>query len=187
VHLIIAEKNIAAHRIAQILSGDKKLQVSKEGGVPTYSFDETVVMGLRGHVVDVDFLPEYADWRSQEYTPRSLIDAPIVKKVTERKIVSLIQKLGKKADMVTIATDFDTEGELIGKEACEIVRSVNRKVPVLRARFSAITPAEIAAAFGSPSDLDLALAGAGEASVSRHAVGGPIFSRWEGSRARRLP
>jgi DNA topoisomerase I (EC 5.99.1.2) len=117
VHLIIAEKNIAAHRIAQILSRDTKLQVNREGGVPTYSFGDTVVIGLKGHVVDVDFLPEYGDWRSREYTPRSLIDAPIVKKVTERKIVTLIQRLGKKADLVTIATDFDTEGELIGKEA----------------------------------------------------------------------
>jgi DNA topoisomerase-1 len=185
VHLIIAEKNIAAHRIAQILSGEKRLQVSKDGGVPTYSYDETVVMGLRGHVVDVDFLPEYADWRSREYTPRSLIDAPIVKKVTERKIVGLIQKLGKKADLVTIATDYDTEGELIGKEACEIVRSVNRKVPVFRARFSAITPSEIVNAFANPSVLDLALAGAGEARQVIDLVWGASLTRFISLAARR--
>jgi DNA topoisomerase-1 len=185
VHLIIAEKNITAHRIAQILSGNKKLHVQKEGGVPTYSFDETVIMGLKGHVVDVDFLPEYADWRSKEYTPRSLIDAPIVKKVTERKIVALIQKLGKKANLVTIATDFDTEGELIGKEACEIVRSVNRKAPVLRARFSAITPVEITAAFENPSELDLALAGAGEARQAIDLVWGASLTRFISLAARR--
>jgi DNA topoisomerase-1 len=185
VQLIIAEKNIAAHRIAQILSGGRKLHISKEGGVPTYAFDETVVMGLKGHVVDVDFLPEYADWRSREYTPRSLIDAPIVKKPTEKKIVALIKKLGKNADLVTIATDYDTEGELIGKEACEIVRSVNKKVPVLRARFSAITPAEIAAAFGHPSVLDLALAGAGEARQVIDLVWGASLTRFISLAARR--
>jgi DNA topoisomerase-1 len=59
-----------------------------------------------------------------------LIDAPIIKKVTEKKIVTLIQRLGKKADVVTIATDYDTEGELIGKEALEIIRTINAKVPV---------------------------------------------------------
>ncbi|MDD1679381.1 MAG: DNA topoisomerase I [Methanomicrobiales archaeon] len=185
MHLIIAEKNITAHRIAQILSGDKKLLVSNEGGVPTYSFDQTVVIGLKGHVVDVDFLPEYADWRSPQYTPRSLIDAPIVKKVTEKKIVALIRKLGKKADQVIIATDYDTEGELIGKEACEIVRSVNQKVPVLRARFSAITPSEIAAAFGNPSVLDLALAGAGEARQAIDLVWGASLTRFISIAARR--
>jgi DNA topoisomerase-1 len=185
VHLIIAEKNIAAHRIAQILSEEKKLQVRRDGGIPTYFFDETVVMGLKGHVVDLDFLPEYSDWRSREHTPRSLIDAPIVKKPTERKIVALIQKLGKKADRVTIATDYDTEGELIGKEACEIVRSVNRKAPVLRARFSAITPAEIATAFDNPSVLDLALAGAGEARQAIDLVWGASLTRFLSLAARR--
>jgi DNA topoisomerase-1 len=185
LHLIIAEKNIAAHRIAQILSGKKKLRLGKDGGVPTYSFDDTIVMGLKGHVVDVDFLPEYADWRSSEYTPRSLIEAPIVKKVTEKKIVSLIQKLGKKADLVTIATDYDTEGELIGKEACELVRSVNKRVPVVRARFSAITPPEIAQAFQHPSELDLALAAAGEARQVIDLVWGASLTRFISLAARR--
>ncbi|MDD1672909.1 MAG: DNA topoisomerase I [Methanomicrobiales archaeon] len=185
MHLIIAEKNIAAHRIAQILSGEKNLRMGKEGGVPTYIFEDTVVVGLKGHVVDVDFLPEYADWRSKEYTPRSLIDAPIVKKVTEKKIVDLIRKLGKKADLVTIATDYDTEGELIGKEACEIIRSGNKRVPMLRARFSAITPQEILHAFQQPSVLDLALAAAGEARQEIDLVWGASLTRFISLAARR--
>jgi DNA topoisomerase-1 len=162
VHLIVAEKNISARRIAAILAGDQRVTDRKEGGVDTYTFGDTVVVGLKGHVVEVDFEAGYANWRSEERPPRSLIDAGIVKKPTEKKIVALLQKLAKKADLVVIATDFDTEGELIGKEALELVRDVNAGVKILRARFSAITPQEINRAFSELAELDFALAAAGE-------------------------
>jgi len=41
----------------------------KEGGVSTYSFDSKTVVGLRGHVVEVDFEPGYTNWRSETHTP----------------------------------------------------------------------------------------------------------------------
>ena len=119
MHLIVTEKNISAERIAKILAGREKIIASRDGGIASYRFNDTVITGLRGHVVEVDFEPGYNNWRSETHTPRSLIDAGTVKVPTEKKIIHLIQKLAKKADMVTIATDFDTEGELIGKEAYE--------------------------------------------------------------------
>jgi DNA topoisomerase I len=147
MHLIIAEKNIVANRIAQILSEGAKISQKKESGVSLYQFGETTTIGLRGHVVEVDFVEGYTNWRSETRPPRSLIDAGTLKKPTEPAIVKLVQKISKKSDRVTIATDFDTEGELIGKEAYELVRAVNAKVPIDRARFSAITKDEITAAF----------------------------------------
>ena len=128
MHLIIAEKNISANRIAQILAGSERVRAVKEGGVSTYSFDTKTVVGLKGHVVEVDFEPGYTNWRSKTRTPRTLIDAGTVKKPTEKKIVNIIQKLAKKADLVTIATDYDTEGELIGKETYDLIRAVNPSV-----------------------------------------------------------
>ena len=128
MHLIVAEKNISARRIAEILGHGKRIVENKDAGVSTYSFGETTTVGLRGHVVEIDFVEGYSNWRSAEYTPRSLIDAKTIKIPTEKKIVSLLQKLAKKAERITIATDFDTEGELIGKEAYELVRAVNPKV-----------------------------------------------------------
>lgn len=168
MHLIIAEKNIAAKRIADILAGkssDKgaKVRTGKENGVSTYRFDDAVTLGLRGHVVEIDFEPGYSNWRSEVNTPRTLIDAGTIKKPTAKNIVTLIKKLSKKATLVTIATDFDREGELIGKEAYEIVRSANKNVPVQRARFSAITTQEITTAFDDPAEIDFDLAAAGEA------------------------
>ncbi len=185
MHLIIAEKNISANRIAQILAGNEKVRAVKEGSVSTYSFDNKTVVGLKGHVVEVDFEPGYTNWRSEIHTPRSLIDAGTVKKPTEKKIVNLIQKLSKKADLVTIATDYDTEGELIGKEAYELVRAVNPTVRINRARFSAITPAEIRTAFENPTDLDFALAAAGEARQTVDLMWGASLTRFISLAARR--
>ncbi|RXE55943.1 DNA topoisomerase I [Methanoculleus taiwanensis] len=185
MHLIIAEKNISANRIAGILAGDEKVRAVKDGSVSTYSFDTKTVVGLKGHVVEVDFEPGYTNWRSTVHTPRSLIDAGTVKKPTEKKIVGLIQKLAKKADLVTIATDYDTEGELIGKEAYELVRAVNKDVPVNRARFSAITPQEIRQAFANLTEIDFALAAAGEARQTIDLMWGASLTRFISIAAKR--
>ena len=185
MHLIVAEKNISARRIAEILGEGKKITEHKDAGVSTYTFGDITTVGLRGHVVEIDFEPGYQNWRSEEYTPRSLIDAKTIKVPTEKKIVTLLQKLARKADRITIATDFDTEGELIGKEAFELVRAVNSKVPVDRARFSAITGGELRHAFANTTELDFALAAAGEARQSIDLMWGASLTRFISLAARR--
>jgi DNA topoisomerase-1 len=191
MHLIIAEKNIAARRIAEILAASAnsgkgtKIQTGKETGVNTYQFEDTITMGLRGHVVEIDFEPGYSNWRSEVNTPRTLIDAATIKKPTEKKIVSLIKKISKHATLVTIATDYDREGELIGKEAYEIVRTANANVPVKRARFSAITPQEITAAFAEPAEIDFDLAAAGEARQIIDLIWGASLTRFISIAAKR--
>jgi len=185
VNLIVAEKNISARRIAEILGEGKKITEHKDAGVSTYTFGDITTVGLRGHVVEIDFEPGYQNWRSEEYTPRSLIDAKTIKVPTEKKIVSLLQKLARRADRITIATDFDTEGELIGKEAFELVHAVNAKVPVDRARFSAITKGELQHAFTHTTELDFALAAAGEARQSIDLMWGASLTRFISLAARR--
>ena len=185
MHLIVAEKNISARRIAEILAEGKKVTEHKDAGVSTYSFGDITTVGLRGHVVEIDFEPGYQNWRSEEYTPRSLIDAKTIKVPTEKRIVALLQKLARKADRVTIATDFDTEGELIGKEAYELVRAVNPRVTIDRARFSAITKQELQHAFANTTELDFALAAAGEARQSIDLMWGASLTRFISLAARR--
>ncbi|NLV25660.1 MAG: DNA topoisomerase I [Methanomicrobiales archaeon] len=185
MHLIIAEKNIAANRIAHILSGKDKVSAKKENGVNVYYFGDRTSVGLRGHVVEVDFVEGYTNWRSAERPPRSLIDAGTIKRPTEPGIVKLIQKNAKKADRVTIATDFDTEGELIGKEAFELVRAANPKVPIDRARFSAITAEEINRAFSETTELDFDLAAAGEARQVVDLIWGASLTRFISLAAKR--
>ncbi|OPY38248.1 MAG: Reverse gyrase [Methanoregula sp. PtaU1.Bin051] len=185
MHLIVAEKNISARRIAQILAEGKKVTEKKDAGVSVYYFGEAAAIGLRGHVVEVDFEPGYQNWRSASATPRHLIDAKTIKVPTEKKIVTLLQKMARQAARVTIATDFDTEGELIGKEAFELIRAVNKSVPIDRARFSAITPQEIIAAFSHTTDLDFSLASAGEARQLIDLMWGASLTRFISLAARR--
>ncbi|MDR0981596.1 MAG: DNA topoisomerase I [Methanocalculaceae archaeon] len=178
MHLVIAEKNIVAERIAAFLAGKQKVHTKRDGAATEYTFGDTVVMGLHGHVVELDFIKGYSNWRSEEHPPRSLINADIEKHPTEKKIVALMQKHAKKADRVTIATDYDTEGELIGMEAYELVRAVNQKVTVDRARFSAITKDEITKAIADAKEIDFNLAAAGETRQVIDLVWGASLTRF---------
>ncbi|MBN2734133.1 MAG: DNA topoisomerase I [Methanomicrobiaceae archaeon] len=185
MHLIIAEKNIAAQRIAGFLAGSSKVTADKDGGINVYHFNSSVAIGLRGHVVEIDFEEGYSNWRSEVHTPRTLIEAGMIKKPTEKKIVSIIKKYAKKATLVTIATDYDREGELIGKEAYEIVRSSNKDVKINRTVFSAITRQEIINAFENPTEIDFNLAAAGEARQEIDLVWGASLTRFISIAAKR--
>jgi DNA topoisomerase-1 len=160
VELIVTEKNNAARRIAEILS-EGGASTSQVAGVNVYEWGGRRCIGLSGHVVGVDFPPEYSDWRDVE--PAELVHADVVKQPTQEDIVNALQRLAREADDVVIATDYDREGELIGKEAYELVREVNEDVPVQRVRFSSITDNEVRSAFADPDDIDFDLAAAGEA------------------------
>ncbi|MFC3957214.1 DNA topoisomerase I [Halovivax cerinus] len=175
MELIITEKDNAARRIAEILSGGS-MQATRESGVNVYEWGGKRCVGLSGHVVGVDFPPEYGDWRDVE--PVELIDASVEKRPTKEDIVSTLRILARRATQVTIATDYDREGELIGKEAYEIVRDVDDDVPIQRVRFSSITENEVTRAFDEPESLDFDLAAAGEARQIIDLVWGASLTRF---------
>jgi len=181
--LIITEKDNAARRIADILSGESA-EAERLNGVNVYKWGGKRCMGLSGHVVGVDFPPEYNDWRDVE--PVELIDAPIDKHPTQENIVAALRRLARRASAVTIATDYDREGELIGKEAYELVREVNEDVPVDRVRFSSITKREVTEAFENPDEIDFDLAAAGEARQIVDLVWGAALTRFLSLSARQL-
>ncbi|MFC4449168.1 DNA topoisomerase I [Halorussus aquaticus] len=183
MELIITEKDNAARRIADILSGESA-DAERKNGVNVYKWGGRRCIGLSGHVVGVDFPDEYNDWRDVE--PVELIDAPIEKKATKENIVSTLRVLARKADRVTIATDYDREGELIGKEAWELVREVNDEVPIQRVRFSSITDNEVTEAFENPDELDFDLAAAGEARQEIDLIWGAALTRFLSLSARQL-
>jgi DNA topoisomerase-1 len=175
MELIVTEKDNAARRIAAILSGETA-EASRVGGVNVYEWGGRRCVGLSGHVVGVDFPPEYEDWRNAE--PVELIDAPVEKHPTQERLVRTLRRLARKASRVTIATDYDREGELIGKEAFEIVREADPDVPVDRVRFSSITDREVREAFETPSEIDFDLAAAGEARQVVDLVWGAALTRY---------
>ncbi|MFB6171897.1 MAG: DNA topoisomerase I [Haloarculaceae archaeon] len=182
MELIVTEKDNAARRIADILS-DGSATVERRNGVNVYRWGAHRVVGLSGHVVGVDFPPEYEDWRDVE--PVELVEADIVKTPTKENIVRTLQELAREADEAVIATDYDREGELIGKEAYELVEAV-ADLPVQRVRFSSITEREVKEAFANPDDLDFDLAAAGEARQIIDLVWGAALTRFLSLSARQL-
>ncbi|AHG03174.1 DNA topoisomerase I [Halobacterium sp. DL1] len=174
MELIVTEKNNAARRIADILS-EGGASTDTYAGVNVYEWGGRRCIGLSGHVVGVDFPPEYSDWRDVE--PAELVHADVVKEPTQEDIVNALQRLAREADSVIIATDYDREGELIGKEAFELVRAVNEEAPVKR-RFSSITDNEVRSAFANPDEIDFDLAAAGEARQTIDLMWGAALTRF---------
>ena len=182
MELIVTEKDDAARRIADILS-EGAASVERRNGVNVYRWGDRRCVGLSGHVVGVDFPPEYSDWRDVQ--PVELVGADVVKTPTQENIVRTLEELAGAADEAVIATDYDREGELIGKEAHELIDSVT-DVPTRRVRFSSITQTEVRDAFAPPDDLDVDLAAAGEARQVIDLLWGAALTRFLSLSAGRL-
>ena len=182
MRLIITEKNDVASKLAGILS-QGAIERDAFYKIPYYVFTDATgrrntAVGLKGHVMQVEFPPEYADWRKVD--PSSLIDAPLVKGETAKSVVRAVRKLAGEADELVIATDYDREGELIGLEARDIAAGENESLlrHLRRARFSALTAGEITRAFDSLEYLSEPLAWAGEARQDIDLVWGATLTRF---------
>jgi len=182
MQLIITEKENAARRIADILS-ESTAEVEQRNGVNVYRWGDKRVVGLSGHVVGVDFPAEYANWRDVE--PVELIDAEVVTEPTQENIVRTLESLASEADEAVIATDYDREGELIGKEAYELIEE-DVDGPIERVRYSSITETEVKQAFAAPDDLDFDLAAAGEARQIIDLIWGAALTRFLSLSAQQL-
>ncbi len=175
MHLIIAEKHDAAKRIAEILAGSKP-RSQRVAGVEAFQFDDKVVLGLSGHIVGVDYPSEYNNW--QKVDCKDLIRAEIVVRPINEKIINALRSLGKQASRITVATDYDREGELIGVEALKIVQEANPGLQADRVRYSAIVKDEILKAFKDSGKVDFDLAASGEARQIIDLVWGAALTRY---------
>lgn len=157
--LVICEKNISASRISYILSSGeaKKKSVNR---IPTWNFergeDEYSVIGLRGHIVTLDYEEKYRRWDKVDL--KELAKAPAKKKILAPYIVSAARNMLEGVDEIIIATDFDREGELIGVDVLDLLNDSIMDIPKKRARFSALTKHEIEKAFDELTDIDYPLA-----------------------------
>ena len=97
MRLIISEKANTAKKVAQFLAEDK-VKEGKHRSVPHHTFtwkgDETVSVGLKGHVLNPEYPEEYSNWQKVE--PSDLIDAEILKNVSEKGVANAVQSLSKK-------------------------------------------------------------------------------------------
>jgi DNA topoisomerase I len=193
MRLIVTEKNNSAKKIADILSGGSAKEAATYK-VPFYTWTdgegEQMSVGLKGHVMNPAFPDGYSNW--QETDLHDLIDAELIKEPTDKNVVKAVRKLAKDASEVVIATDYDREGELIGLEALEQILEVNPAVgggdgdktasavdrpPIKRARYSALTKAEIERAFANLDQLSYDLAYAGAARQDIDLIWGATLTR----------
>jgi len=177
--LILAEKFSAARRLVQILSEGMAEKVRAEG-FSYFQFskgdDEFIVFPLRGHVVEIDYPAELRDWKRTDLD--LLIDAEPVRHETPAALHETLRSLAERTDEAILATDYDREGELIGVEALETLRSRKPDLPARRARFSAMTPSEVRRAFENLVEPDWALAEAAAARQKIDLAWGAVLTRF---------
>jgi DNA topoisomerase I len=181
--LIIAEKNIAAKKLADLLA-DGKVKKSKVKGVDCYEIKwdsgrSAALVGLKGHIVELTYPKQYSSW--QRVPLQDLIQAEPERKVKEKGIGDALKTLAKGVERVIIATDYDREGELIGVEALETIKKAKKEAgtfDVKRARYSAFTKTEIDRAFTSLTKVDTNLADSAHARQVVDLAWGAVLTRF---------
>ncbi|WP_069807530.1 DNA topoisomerase [Vulcanisaeta thermophila] len=159
--LVVAEKDSVARAIAHYLAQgvvNRRLIY----GVKTYWFmrngAQWVSIGLRGHVMNMDFPVELNQWHSVE--PGKLLDVEPILVIREENVnyARALMKLASGVKTVILALDADSEGEAIAYEALFIIKNVNPRATFKRALFSAVTKQEITRAFNDLRELNPGLA-----------------------------
>ncbi len=177
--LVVTEKAIAGKRIASILA-DGSVSASGEMRAPLFSFsrkgEEFEVVPLKGHIVDVDFPKKFSYWVGTDLKRLASTEVDYVGK--EKQIISLLKKKASEADEIIVATDSDREGEAIGVEALRFLTEKNRKIPVKRANFSAITPQDIEQAFERLGKVDYHFADSADARREIDLIWGAVLTRF---------
>ncbi|MGC8663092.1 MAG: DNA topoisomerase I [Thermoplasmata archaeon] len=176
ITVVIAEKYSVAERVAYFLSSGKFKRINKKS-ISYFNFNkdnnEYYVIGLKGHIVELDYPEKYRNWTKEDL--KKLINIEPVKIEKFKLLINILKELTGKADEVIIATDYDREGELIGREAVEIV---NYRGKLKRAKFSAVTREEIMNAFTNLTDLNNNLADAAESRQNIDLVWGAVLTRF---------
>lgn len=126
-YIVVAEKPSVARSIAKLL---------KSKGVNAY------VTSVRGHVLNADF-PEGYEWNSVD--PSKLFSVRKFRKiVSDEKSYKELEKAFKEGGVLIVATDNDSEGELIGYEILSIYRAKRgEQAPYKRMRFNSTNLSEL--------------------------------------------
>nr|XP_025719870.1 DNA topoisomerase 3-alpha [Callorhinus ursinus] len=193
--LCVAEKNDAAKGIADLLSngrmrrreGFSKFNKVYEFDYHLYGQNVTMIMtSVSGHLLAHDFQMQFRKWQScnplvlfeaeiEKYCPENFVD---IKKTLERET--------QQCQALVIWTDCDREGENIGFEIIHVCRAVKPNLPVLRARFSEITPRAVRAACENLTEPDQRVSDAVDVRQELDLRIGAAFTRFQTLRLQRI-
>ncbi len=187
MQMIIAEKSTAAETIAKNLS-ESRLTSKDYGLVKVWATkingEDSVVIPLKGHIKEVRYPNKYKSWNYE--TLKEMVDAKLEYADAAIENIDVLKEYAKKADKVIIATDYDTEGESIGFEAIDVVKSVNGKIKVYRAVFSSLTKSELSDAFSNLKSPDKNLSDSADARREVDLILGAVLTRFISLSAKRL-
>ena len=150
--LIITEKPNAASKIAAALAEGKPIKKS-EKGVPYYDITrgkkDIIVACAVGHLYTVAETTKKKGWTYPVFDIEWKEAAKERKDAAfSSKYLSVIKKLAKGADELTVATDYDVEGEVIG---LTIIKYACKKKDANRMKFSTLTKDAIIKAYEEKS------------------------------------
>ena len=161
MQLIVCEKPSVAEKLAKALS-EGSFQRKKQGKVSYFEFErggeKITVAPAVGHiyslrqaskgagypVFDIEWAPSHEVSKGAAFT---------------KAYLTLLKKLGKKADKFVIACDYDLEGSLIGFNVLRFACGVEEG---LRMKFSALTEEDLLEAFETAEGLDYSNIWAGD-------------------------
>ena len=140
--LIICEKPQAAEKIAAALSNNTDEKIKDKNGVAYYQFNKdgkNVLIGCAvGHLFGIKQTVARADFPSFEVAWVPNYEAKGGEYT--KKYYDVLKNLSKECDEVVVATDFDTEGEVIG---WNVVRFICKRADAKRMKFSSLTKDEL--------------------------------------------
>ncbi|KAI0560521.1 DNA topoisomerase [Gracilaria domingensis] len=163
--LNVAEKPSAAKEIMHVLKGSQSAQ-SRHGRSrfnPIYEFNMSVqgrpshmiFTSVTGHIKNTDFEDRYRKWGSCD--PSQLLTSTQTRVewfVSEerRPLAETLKIEARRADWLILWLDCDSEGERIAADVADICKEAKRSIIVKRARFSAMTRADL---FRAVNQLDV--------------------------------
>jgi len=176
--LIITEKPNASKMVAEALANGKPIKENMNG-VPYYKITrgnrDIVVACAVGHLYGLGE-KEKKGWIFPVFDIEWKPAAEISKKSGfSKKYLTVIKKLAKEADEFTVATDYDQEGSVIGKN---VITIACKRKDANRMKFSTLTKPDLIEAYENKSKhLDWAQAEAGDARHHLDWINGINYSR----------
>jgi DNA topoisomerase-1 len=168
VELIITEKPSAAKKVADALDNSRPIKKGDKG-VPYYEVThgnkDIIVASAVGHLYGLAEKEKkgfHYPVFDIEWVPTSDVNK---ESAFSKKYLELLKRLAKTADIITVATDYDVEGEVIG---LNVVRFACKRKDARRMKFSTLTKEDLVKAYENASPtLDWGQAEAGE---TRHVL-----------------